>query len=444
MGYGVKVGGILALALGAIGLGYALLGERQATAQRPRPEAAANRPIPVDLVVVQAKAFGDDRRYPITAAPQRESQLRARVEGRLVELTVDVGDRLEAGQLVGRLDDGVLRATLLQAEAELAAREAEWERLRAEVRDSEAQLERAQLEAARAKLDAQRSAELVAGGVISQQRADLDRTTAEAAQRGVRSAQERRQAQQQGVAAGQRRIEAQRALVAQARERLSFTELRSPTAGVVMARIVDVGDLLQPGGAVLQVGDFGQIKAIAEISELGTGALTVGQGATVTFDALPGRVYSGEIARIAPSARVDSRLVPIEVQLRESEGLRGGMLGQVRFASPAAETLVIPQTALRVGGDRPVKAGETGKIFVALAAESGQYRAAAREVVLGGATGWICRRGFRVKCRRNRGGPERSTPEGGCPTGPQFVVGRPHQAIHPITHNASGVHHDKI
>ncbi|MFQ3678936.1 MAG: efflux RND transporter periplasmic adaptor subunit [Pseudanabaenaceae cyanobacterium] len=383
MGYGVKVGGILALGLGVIGLGYGFLGDRQATAQRSPSEDTADRPVSVDLAVVRAKAWGDERSYPVTAAPQRESQLRARVEGRLVELTVDVGDRLEAGQLVGRLDDGVLRAALLQAEAELAAREAEWERLRAEVRDSEAQLERAQLEAARAKLDAQRSAELVAGGVISQQRADLDRTTAEAAVRAVRSAQERRQAQQQSVAAGQRRIEAQRALVAQARERLSFTELRSPTAGVVMARMVDVGDLLPPGGAVVQIGDFGQIRAIAEVSELAAGSLSVGQGATVTFDALPGRVYSGEIARIAPSARVDSRLVPIEVRLRDSDGLRGGMLGQVRFASPAAETLVIPQTALRVGGDRPVKAGKTGKIFVAVAEKPGQLRAVAREVVLG-------------------------------------------------------------
>jgi len=390
MGYGVRVVGILALGLGAIGLGYVLLGERQATAQRSQPEAAANRPISADLVVVQTKAFGEERTYPVTAAPQRESQLRARVEGRLVELAVDVGDRLEAGQLVGRLDDGVLRATLLQAEAELAAREAEWERLRAEVRDSEAQLERAQLEAARAKLDAQRSAELVAGGVISQQRADLDRTTAEAAQRAVRSAQERQKAQQQGVAAGQRRIEAQRALVAQARERLSFTELRSPTDGVVMARTVDAGDLLQPGGAILQVGDFAQIKAIAEVSELATGALTVGQEATVTFDAIPGRVYSGEIARIAPAARVDSRLVPIEVRLREADGLRGGMLGQVRFAQTMAETLVIPQIALEVGGGRPDKAGAAGKIFVALSEEPGRYRAAQREVVLGARRdGWV-------------------------------------------------------
>ncbi len=383
MGYGVRVGGILVLGLGLFGLGYGWLSGRQATAQRSQPEAEGNRPIPADLVVVQAKAFGDDRPYPVTAAPQREAQLRARVEGRLVELTVDVGDRLQAGQLVGRLDDGVLRATLLQAEAELAAREAEWERLRAEVRDSEAQLERAQLEADRARLDAQRAQELAAGGVISQQRADLDRTAAEAAERVVRSARERRQAQQQGVAAAQRRIEAQRALVAQARERLSFTELRSPMNGVVVARAVDVGDLLQPGGAVLQIGDFEQVKAIAEISELAAGGLTVGQGATVTFDALPGRVYRGEIVRIAPAARVDSRLVPVEVRLTEAAGLRGGMLGQVRFASPVAETLVIPQTALRVGGERSAGKGERGKIFVAVPEGSGQYRAAQREVVLG-------------------------------------------------------------
>ncbi|MGQ9865483.1 MAG: efflux RND transporter periplasmic adaptor subunit [Pseudanabaenaceae cyanobacterium] len=390
MGYGVKVVGILALGLGAIGVGYSLLGDRQATAQRSQPEASASRPIPADLVVVRAKALGDDRRYPVTAAPQREWQLRARVEGRLVELRVDVGDRLTAGQVVGRLDDGVLRATLLQAEAELAAREAEKERLQAELRDSEAQLERAQLEAERAKLDAQRSAELVAGGVISQQRADLDRTAAEAAQRAVRSAQERRQAQQQSVAAGQRRVEAQRALVVQARERLSFTELRSPTDGVVMARLVDVGDLLQPGSGVLQVGDFAQMRAIAEISELVTGALTVGQEATVTFDALPGRVYRGEIARIAPAARVDSRLVPVEVRLPAADGLRGGLLGQVQFRNPSVETLVIPQTALRVGSGRPAAAGNTGKIFVALTETPGQYRAIAREVVLGEQRdGWV-------------------------------------------------------
>jgi len=77
--------------------------------------------IPVDVAIASLEALEEDNKYTGTTAPIREVAVKSRVEGRLIDLAVDIGDRVEAGQVIGQLDDAVLTATVLQAEAEVAA-----------------------------------------------------------------------------------------------------------------------------------------------------------------------------------------------------------------------------------------------------------------------------------------------------------------------------------
>jgi len=109
------------------------------------------------------------RRFTGTTKPGKEVTLRARIEGQLVSLNIDRGDRVNRGQVVGQQDDVVLTANVLQAEGELA-------RTQTLVANAQAQVERAQAEYAQAQADSRRLEQLATVGVVPSQQAEQART----------------------------------------------------------------------------------------------------------------------------------------------------------------------------------------------------------------------------------------------------------------------------
>jgi RND family efflux transporter MFP subunit len=324
----------------------------------------ATRPVPVDVAIAELENLTIPRQFTGTTNPIKEVTLRARIEGQLVSLNADRGDFLKQGQLVGQQDDGVLRANVLQAEAELAAREGELARTQTLVTNAQAQIERTKLEYQQALADGKRLQQLAKVGAVTTQQAEQAMTRANTALQSLRSAESQLKSQQAEIATAQKRVEAQRAIVKQATERLSFTLLRSPIDGIVMDKILEEGSLLQPGNEIIRVGDFSAVKVIVEVSELDRAGLQVGQGADISLDAFPKKVMQGKISRISPAADPQSRLIPIEVTIpNPNQRIGSGLLARVRFLAPEKKGLAAPMTALRVGG-RPDPSKKEKKIFV--------------------------------------------------------------------------------
>ncbi len=313
--------------------------------------ASSDRPIPVDAGIARLDSLTNARRFTGTTKPGKEVTLRARIEGQLVSLNVDRGDRVNRGQVVGQQDDVVLTANVLQAEAELAAREGELAQTQTLVANAQAQVERAQAEYAQAQADSRRLEQLATVGVVPAQQAEQARTRTKTALQTLRSAEALLQSQRAEIATVQKRIEAQRAILQQAQEKRSFTMLRSPIDGIVIDKLSEEGNLLQPGNGVVTIGDFSSVKVLVEVSELDRPRLAVGQRAVIRLDALPDQELTGQVSRISPAADPQSRLFPVEVGIdNPPKTIGGGLLARVEFVQPNDRAVVVPITALRAGG----------------------------------------------------------------------------------------------
>ena len=100
----------------------------QAQNSQPEPKIPS-----VDVQVARTGSLGKKIQYVGTTFPVREVSLRSRIEGQILDLQVDVGDQVEQGQALGRIDNSIGQAEVLEARAELAALQSEVTSLEADV-----------------------------------------------------------------------------------------------------------------------------------------------------------------------------------------------------------------------------------------------------------------------------------------------------------------------
>lgn len=340
-----------AIALSAVVLsataGCGILPKEAADAQSQGRGAEQQQPPAVEVAIARTGKIRTEPEYTGTTLPLQEVSLRAQVEGRILKLLVDVGDRVKQGQILAQQDNTILRTALNQEQAELAALKAEVARARNQVSNAKARVEQARLEFQQAQSDSQRQQQLVEQGAVAEQAAEQARTNAQSAGKVLRATEEEVRTEEQAVAAASDRVNAQQAAIAQAQEQLSYANIRSPINGVVTQKVTEAGNFLQANGEVLRLGDFRRVKVNVEISELALANLRVGQTVRVRLDAFPNQTFTGKISRISPAADRTARLVPIEVIIPNDNGRIGsGLLARVSFESNAASRVVVPETAV--------------------------------------------------------------------------------------------------
>jgi HlyD family secretion protein len=284
-----------------------------------------------------------------------EVQVAAEVGGRLVELAVDEGDRVAAGQVVARLDtrDAELALARLRAEREQAvaqrrlleagARIEDISQARAQVHSAEEDLRAAQAEVAAAAADLERFESLLRTNAGSVKQRDDAATRREVAEARVRAATARVAAARAALArleAGARReeLDAARARVAAVDAQIAVLEksvadatVVSPVAGVVTLRLVDRGELVAPRAPLLVVTDLDRAWANVYVDEPLVPRVRLGQPATILTDA--GQRLEGTVTFVSPRAEFTPRNVQtaderakLVYRLRVSVDNRAGIL----------------------------------------------------------------------------------------------------------------------
>lgn len=271
----------------------------------------------------------------------------------VTRVLVEEGEDVQAGQLLLQLDDALEQASVSQARAGVLQAEAKLNHLHQvdskvaseSVRQSEVNLKQAEIKFRRVQV-------LFDKGVISQaeldeaqKHFDLARSQYQSATIRAASTAPRGSEYQFAVSA----LAQARATLATAEARLAQTKIIAPTSGTILNRMVEAGDIVQPGHALLVLSREGNTQIVFQPEEKNLSLLRVGQQAQVSADAFPNHIFQAQVSNIAPA--VDSQRGTIEVKLsvpRPPSFLRPDMTVSVDVEVARQDhALVIPLEALK-------------------------------------------------------------------------------------------------
>lgn len=248
-----------------------------------------------------------------------DAQVSFKYPGRVAERLVAEGQRVEAGQLVARLDDAEQSQEVALRRAELAATRAVLAELEAgsrpqEIAAAEAILRSAEAERERVRLDFTRQQELLAKSAISTRefeaaQAQLKVAEARAAEAAERTLLIKAGPRAETILQSRARTEQAAAALALAQTRLDHTRLLAPLAGVVLSHHVEPGEFVSAGTPVVTVADTAQMWVRTYLNQTDLGRVRHGQQVGVRIDTFPDKTYEGTIGFIASEAEFTPKTV---------------------------------------------------------------------------------------------------------------------------------------
>lgn len=347
------------------------------------------------LLGVAAYMWASSRPKPLVASgtvEARDIRVGSKVGGRIEQVLVREGDRVEAGQVLATFDDRELKATLDASLANLQKlqhgfRPEEVEQARAEAAQAQSDyalkqngarkedIEAAQADVDRTRADSTRTestwkrvSDLTNQDVFSKQQRDDAEGVWKNAAAAQRSAEHKLAALQHGfrpeeVASAEHRYHqaaakareyvkgSRREDIAQAKAQYEFDEARyrerqviSPAASTIEVMNIRPGDLIAPNVPIVTLLERDQLYIRIYVPETEIGRAKVGQKASITLDALPGQTFEGEVSQINQQSEflprnVQTReervhqMVGVKIRMHDSEGkIRSGMAADVKLA----------------------------------------------------------------------------------------------------------------
>ncbi|CAI0707573.1 Macrolide-specific efflux protein macA precursor [Serratia entomophila] len=316
------------------------------------------------IVLVAAAVYGfwyyqQQQERPLTLYGNvdiRTVNLGFRVDGRLASLTVDEGDAIRPGQLLGKLDDAPYRNALQQAQANVGNARAKLALLQAGYRAEEiAQVrsEMAQRQSAFSYADSflKRQQGLWAKNATSADALEDARTARNQAQANLQAAKDKLAQYLSGnrpqeIEQAKASLAQSEAALDQAQLNLQDTRLLSPSAGTLLTRAVEPGTMLSAGGTVFTLSLTQPVWVRAYVNEINLGKAAPGTELEIYTDGRPNKPYHGKIGFVSPTAEFTPKSVEtpdlrtdLVYRLRvivtdADDALRQGMPVTIHFAKP--------------------------------------------------------------------------------------------------------------
>lgn len=251
--------------------------------------------VPVEVALVGRRPIAASHTGTATLQPVSEAQVVSKTSGVLLELMVEEGDIVRAGQVLARLDPDRKGLSLAQAESQLRKIQSEYAR----------------------------SQELFTRQLVSADQHERLRSE----------------------------LEVQRSAVDIARLELSYTRIVAPIDGVIAERMVRTGNLIQPNEALFRIVDHRLLEAVINVPERQMATMREGLPVSMQVDAVPGQRFEGRVARVSPVVDSGSGTFRVTAEFSSDGTLRPGMFGRVGIVhDQRIDVLTIPRDAL-VEGD---------------------------------------------------------------------------------------------
>jgi len=267
---------------------------------------------PVNVVRITSQETNNDRPYPGEVRPRYETVLSFRVAGKVVFRSVEIGDKVEKGQILARLDPSDYRLAKQNLEAQLIAAKAEREYSRD---------------------DLDRYRELYAENTVSQPELDRRETL---------------------YIGAEQKVGALEAQLGQIGNQLAYTDLQADRDGVVTGLEVETGQVLAAGQPIIKIAQLEEKEIPIDIPEQRLADIGLQQEVSVSLWAGGDRRFKARIREIAAAADPFSRTYRAKVTLLEGqEDARFGMTATVWIPANTADHPGVPLSAVFTPQNRP-------------------------------------------------------------------------------------------
>jgi HlyD family secretion protein len=297
----------------------------------------------VQTVVVSGRMASESRVF-----------LGATITGRVRDVRYREGALVEAGRVIVQLEDGEQVAAVQQAAAALRSAEARLDsqrRLSGPV--AQQQFEQARSNATAAERERERAESLFLKGFIGQSRLDEARRAGDVAKSQMRNAETQATANLQGSEMEQAlaRVAEARAALDFARSKQTQTRIIAPADGLLLERLAEPGQIVQPGARLIEMSIKGPVQLIAQVDEKFLSQLAVGEQAQVMADAFPGQPFIAKVQSIAPSIDVQRGSIEVKFAIDTPPAfLRNDMTLSLEIETARrANVLALPAECVRAG-----------------------------------------------------------------------------------------------
>ncbi|HEX7076978.1 MAG TPA: efflux RND transporter periplasmic adaptor subunit [Candidatus Eisenbacteria bacterium] len=330
---------------------------------------AAGGKLAVQAADVKRASIAATVRAPGRVQPETQVKMSATVPGEVVRLLVKEGDRVRKGQFLLQLDDTQYRARVGEARAALESAHSNLRLAEAAFAQSDASLKRKE--------------SLFDEKLVSPEELEAARTQRNSDKARVDAAKEEENRSESTLKG--------------AEDNLSKTRFVSPIDGTVTqlsierGEIVVTGTMNNPGTVIMTIADMSEMKVEADVDETDVTAVSLGQTATVKVDAVPDTSFSGRVAEIANSPKIEETGTQeqqtnfeVDVMLdHPPASLRPGMTADVEIRTAKKDSvLTVPIQSVVVRTPDELKPQQKGP----KRREKGSDRAAAATTGAGGAT----------------------------------------------------------
>jgi len=269
------------------------------------PDAARGQEVQVRTATAQVATVPRTITATGSLAAEKSITVSTRMMGWVKRIHVSEGQAVAAGDSLLSIDDTDLLAKRAQAEAAIVE---------------------ARAVLANAQKTAERFERLRAEKSVSQAQLDDVLTGRDRAIAGVRMAE-----------AGLREVEVH----------LSYLDITAPTDGVVARKMVEEGDMANPGAPLLVLEQTGRMKAVAHVGEKDVSRIAAGDIVTIDVSSLDGAVFEAPLTKVIPAANPGSRTYDVEALLDNADGrLRSGMFARMTLTVGERESVFVTAEAV--------------------------------------------------------------------------------------------------